>query len=51
MTHPGFTMNAHQGQARIEKLRERRENIEATIKQLQDALYIIDSEIVEGEQK
>jgi hypothetical protein len=43
----GFTLNTQPNPIRIEMLRERRKHLEETIKQMQDALYIIDCEIAE----
>lgn len=44
----GFTLNTQPNPIRLKMLRERREHLENTIKQMQDALYIIDCEIVEA---
>jgi len=44
----GFTLNTQPNPIRYKMLKERREHLETQIEQLQDAIYIIDCELVQG---
>jgi hypothetical protein len=43
----GFTVNTQPPANKLRMLRERRQHLEDTIRQMQDALYIIEYEIME----